>query len=193
MTGVGRFLGDLPNRHMHWGWKNPRSMYVLPLIARLFPRVRFIHLIRDGRDMATSENQNQPRKHYQALFGQDLDESDPAGSIQLWAAANLGCANWAERNLGSRYLRVRFEDLCDEPVQTVASILHFAEFENISDEIIDNIAEKSVLRPETLGRWRSLDPMVADALTRRGGDALTHFGYHGSMAPRIDKPHAPKT
>ena len=41
-----------------WGWKEPRSIYYLPLLDAALPTVRFIHFIRDGRDMAFSENQN---------------------------------------------------------------------------------------------------------------------------------------
>ena len=175
--GVGRFLRDLPNRTIPWGWKNPRSMYVLPLIKELFPGVRFIHLVRDGRDMATSDNQNQPRKHYQALFGEALDESDAGGSIQLWAAANLAIANWAERRLGPRYLRIRFEDLCADPVDEVARILEFSGFENAPDETIRAIATEVVKPPESLGRWNELDVSAADTLTRRGTAALSYFGY----------------
>jgi hypothetical protein len=174
---INRFLDDLPNDDRPWGWKNPRSMYVLPFIADLFPMVRFIHLVRDGRDMATSGNQNQPRKHFEALFGEALDETDPNGSIQLWAAANLAIAQWGERQLEFNYLRIRFEDLCANPIEAVAAILNFAGFEAAADEIIRDIANEFVIPPESLGRWLKLDAPVANTLTRQGIDALHHFGY----------------
>ena len=174
---INRFLVDLPDGDGPWGWKNPRSMYVLPLIADLFPTVRFIHLVRDGRDMATSGNQNQPRKHFEALFGEALDETDPSGSIQLWAAANLAIARWGERHLESSYLRIRFEDLCANPIKEVGTILNFAGFEAATDKIIQDIATEFVTPPESLGRWLKLDAPVANLLTRRGIDALHHFDY----------------
>jgi hypothetical protein len=174
---INRFLDDLPDVDRPWGWKNPRSMYVLPLIADLFPTVRFIHLVRDGRDMATSENQNQPRKHYEALFGEALDETDPGGSIQLWAAANLAIAQWGEKHLESHYLRIRFEDLCADPIKRVGAILNFAGFEAAAADMIRDIATEFVTPPASLGRWRKLDAPVADMLTRRGLDALQHFDY----------------
>jgi hypothetical protein len=183
--GVDRFLRDMPNGDMPWGWKNPRSMYVLPLIRELFSDIRFIHLIRDGRDMATSDNQNQPRKHFEALFGHALEESDPLGSIQLWAAANLAIANWGERHLGSQYLCVRFEDLCANPVAGVTRILNFAGFEEIADQSIRDIAEEFVTPPASLGRWRALDASVATALAARGADALSHFGYSDELPVKL--------
>jgi hypothetical protein len=175
--GIDNFLLGLPGTEMPWGWKNPRSMYVLPFIAELFPDFRFIHLVRDGRDMATSENQNQPRKHYQALFGEALVETDPGGSIQLWAKANLSIANWGETHLRSRYLRIRFEDLCEKPDEEVSRILSFAGFENFKNDAVHDIANEFVAPPGSLGRWRDLDAKIADALTHRGSDALSYFGY----------------
>ena len=181
VIAVARLLNALPAPQARWGWKNPRSMYILPLIHALFPEVRFIHLVRDGRDMATSDNQNQPRKHYQALFAEPLNETDPSGSIRLWAAANLAVADWAERNLGERYLRLRFEDLCAEPENGVRRNLEFAGFEDPEIQPALVTAGETVAAPSSLNRWRQLDPAIAATLTRQGAAALARFGY-GSVS-----------
>ena len=47
------FLREYPGGP--WGWKLPESIFVVPLIKHRFPRARFIHLIRDGRDVILSE------------------------------------------------------------------------------------------------------------------------------------------
>jgi hypothetical protein len=175
---VDRFLHEITDNNMPWGWKNPRTMYILPLITELFPDLRFIHLVRDGRDMATSDNQNQPRKHYQAMFDATLDEdSGPSGSIRLWAAANLGTANWGERHLASRYLRIRFEDLCANPEIGITTLVEFAGLKNLARETIHEIAEEFVKPPASLGRWRGLEPDAVASLSRHGADALSRFGY----------------
>jgi len=174
---VARFLSALPAPRTRWGWKNPRSMYILPLIHALLPEVRFIHLVRDGRDMATSDNQNQPRKHYQALFAEPLNKTDPSGSIRLWAAANLAVADWAERNLGECYLRLRFEDLCAEPENGVRRILEFAGFKDPEIQPALVTAGETVAAPSSLNRWRQLDSAIAETLTRQGAVALARFGY----------------
>ncbi len=36
-----------------WGWKLCETTYILPLLAALFPTGRYIHLVRDGRDVAS--------------------------------------------------------------------------------------------------------------------------------------------
>ena len=98
-------------------------MYLLPLIHTLFPDLVFVHLIRDGRDMALSSNQNRARKHFEALFGTAGDPDNPNDAIRLWATANTGVAAWGERSLGPRYLLIRFEDLCAEPELWLARII----------------------------------------------------------------------
>ncbi|BCW93430.1 MAG: hypothetical protein KatS3mg007_1324 [Thermoanaerobaculum sp.] len=60
-------------RYSAWGWKEPRSIYLLPFWNELMPSLRFIHVIRDGRDMAFSANQNQLRKHGKCILGESLD------------------------------------------------------------------------------------------------------------------------
>ena len=90
-------------------------MYVLPLIHARFPKMSFVHVLRDGRDMAVSDNRNQLRKHYAALFGEPSSELDHQAALRLWSATNVMVARWGERVLGERYLQVRFEDLCQRP------------------------------------------------------------------------------
>ena len=74
--------------------------------------------------MALSENQNQLAKHGSAVLGgARISWRRPVRSIALWSRANCAAADYCERELGDAYLRVRFEDLCAEPTETVAAIL----------------------------------------------------------------------
>jgi hypothetical protein len=92
-----------------WGDKTPRYVLDMPLLAELFPRASFVHLIRDGRSVAMS---------YQSL-GRYPHRIDQA--IQRWR-------RWVEEGrrsgslLGSRYLEVRYEDLVDAPETTLERI-----------------------------------------------------------------------
>lgn len=38
-----------------WGWKLPESVFIVPLVKNRFPQAKFIHLIRDGRDVILSD------------------------------------------------------------------------------------------------------------------------------------------
>jgi hypothetical protein len=39
-----------------WGWKFCETGLLMPLVKRLLPRARFVHIIRDGRDVCVSVN-----------------------------------------------------------------------------------------------------------------------------------------
>ena len=158
-----------------WGWKEPRSVYLLPFLAAELPGLRFLHVVRDGRDMAFSENQTQLRKHGDAVLGAS-DEPDELRSIALWREVNLQAADFGERELGDRYLRLRFEDLCAEPGARVAEVLAFFGLEGDAERI----AADEVRAPESIGRWREADPETVRALEERAGDALRRFGYQSS-------------
>jgi hypothetical protein len=98
-----------------WGWKNPRSIYLLPLLDQSVTGLRFIHVVRDGLAMANSSNQAQLSKHGDIVLPEDmrtLDNSQRA--LMLWAIVNHAAADYGRR-MGNRYLRIRYEDICHDP------------------------------------------------------------------------------
>jgi Sulfotransferase family len=96
-----------------WGDKTPIYVTSIPLIAQLFPTARFIHLIRDGRDVALS---------YLSI---------PSGPDNVWQAArrwrrDVNAGRRAGRALESgRYLEVRYEDLVARPARQLRIICAF--------------------------------------------------------------------
>ena len=158
-----------------WGWKEPRSVYLLSFLDDELPGLRFLHVVRDGRDMAYSANQVQLRKHGAAVLG-DGGEPSPQRSIALWSEVNLRAADYGERALGPRYLRIRFEDLCADPGGVTAEVLRF--FGLAGDA--ERIARKEVSPPPSLGRWRDQDAGAVAELEAVAGEALRRFGYQSS-------------
>ena len=168
------YLQDRPRENVLWGWKNPRSMYILPLIHALFPQLYFVHVVRDGRDMAISPNQWQFKKHYKSLFGQPASEDETAvASCALWGRANLAVSEWGPRHLGQRYIRVRLEDLCAKPLETTAELLSRLDM----DPALAETASRLVETPPSLRRWRELPVKVVEDLERVSGEPLQRFGY----------------
>ena len=172
---VRRYLETRPRYALHWGWKNPRTMYVLPLIKAQFPDFRFIHVVRDGRDMAVSRNQNQYLKHYAAAFGEDTPGDDNAvASFRLWCKANAEVANYGRDALGPQYLRVRLEDFVARPEAEIARILAFLGLEPARAQGLAGLAGQ----PDTFGRWRQeMTPDMVGETDVIGGDVLRRFGY----------------
>jgi hypothetical protein len=171
---VVRHRERLDARARAWGWKEPRSIFLLPFFAAQFADLRFLHVIRDGRDMAVSSNQNQLSKHGSVVLRDAYGEAcGPVRSIALWSRLNLDTAEYGETVLGSRYLRIRFEDLCDAPTPTIRRIFAFLGLAGDADAI----AGLEVTPPPSRGRWRAQPPDVRNELERVGGAALTRFGY----------------
>jgi Sulfotransferase family len=161
-----------------WGWKEPRSIYLLPLLDEELAGLRFLHVVRDGRDMAYSANQVQLRKHGAAVLGDGGEMASPRRSIALWSEVNLRAADYGERELGPRYLRVRFEDLCLDPEAGAAEVLRF--FGLAGDAAL--IAGEEVTPPPSLGRWQDENSGAVAELEAVAGEALRRFGYQSSSA-----------
>jgi Sulfotransferase family len=158
-----------------WGWKAPRSIYLLPFLRAQLPGLKFVHVLRDGRDMALSPNQNQLRKHSRAVL--DWRErfffAAPERAMLLWERVNFRAAEFGESELDKNYLRVRFEDLCAKPLDTTAQIINFLGA-RVDPE---PISRAEISPPSTLQRWRSCPPDLAARLERAGANSLHKFGY----------------
>ncbi|GAA1739653.1 sulfotransferase [Luedemannella helvata] len=85
------------------------------LLGRSDLDVRVLHIVRDPRPTAYSY---QRAKEY-------IDPMSPARSSGYWTAFNLA-SEAVGRQAGDRYLRVRHEDLCARPRETVAEVMRFA-------------------------------------------------------------------
>jgi hypothetical protein len=165
----------IPNEEDAWGWKNPRSMWLLPFFVKIFPGLRFIHLVRDGRDLALSGNHFLLREHGRAVLG-DAYCGDPVrDQFALWALGNARAADAAARFLGPQALRIRYEDLCAEPARELARLLDFLD-RPLEPGVVERIAAS--VKPSTgLGRGRLDRSPAMRALGERHADVLRRFDY----------------
>lgn len=175
-TGVSKHLAglDLEKIEQPWGWKKPRIISILPLLHNLFPNMKFLHLVRDIRDMAFSGNQSAIKDCSEMLLSpSERKWSQPLQSITLWTRLNLLAADYGEQKMPGQYLRVRFEDICFNSVPTIERIFDFFGLSGEPSEI----ASMEISPPDTIGRWRSQDPEIIAALHRISGLLLQRFGY----------------
>jgi len=94
-----------------WGDKTPRYVQRMTLIQGLLPEARFIHVIRDGRDVALSVKD--------LWFGPDSVEE----AAQRWRKA-IETARLQSRKL-PHYLEIRYEDLVSNTEPTLRRISDF--------------------------------------------------------------------
>jgi hypothetical protein len=126
------------------GWKEPNTHIILDRIIATEPELRYIHVIRNGLDMAVSGNRNQVRLWGGLIPGTEPDDS-PHGSLRYWCAANARALAFAAR-LGPRHLVVNYDQLGANPETEVRRILSFAG-KDVDDGFIKACADEVVPKP----------------------------------------------
>jgi hypothetical protein len=107
-----------------WGWKEPNTHVVLPRLARLLPGLRYVHVVRNGLDMAYSSNQAQVRLWGPPFLGLDRLEPSPRLSLKYWCEVHRRMLE-AGKGLGERFLMLNYDRLCREPEQGLDAFLLF--------------------------------------------------------------------
>jgi len=176
------YLFFASTRNKMWGGdKTPDHVMLIPELHGLFPEAQFIHVIRDGRDVALASRG--------VSWAPDSIEE-----LALYWAKRVRCGRAAGRLLGpASYLEVRYEDLVENPDGELRRVTEFLELpfssamldfsaaaERQRSMSPDAVADKSLSRPLTKGLrdWRR-DMAPADALTFTilSGPLLRRLGY----------------
>ena len=184
-----------------WGDKTPRYARFMKRIQRLLPEARFVHLIRDGRDVRLSRARR-------------VEEPPPI---------EVAAKRWRSRIERSRkiarelphYLEIRFEDLIGDTEATLRQVCEFVELdfdpamltyyetaperlaemsENLPDADDKQVRpgtrlerKRSSLRPpdpSMIGRWRErMTPDERIAYESVAGDLLVELGYQLGASP----------
>lgn len=159
-----------------WGFKRPMAGMVLVFLNDCMPDMRYIHVIRDGRDMAISSDQSQVEKVADLLIGEPDDTESIVRSAASWSAANCYSLEVGSKLLADRFFVVRFEDLIDSARPTLLEVARFAGLKT-GDRRLSEAA--ALLEPETPGVGRSmrLGAEQLDAVTRAAEPGLRAFRY----------------
>lgn len=117
VNGIGADAGQ------NWGWKEPNTHFFIARLRRILPGLKYIHVMRNGLDMAHSKNQNQLRLWGPVLMGQDV-EITPGSSLKFWRLVNeraLAVGN----DMGGDFLLIKYERFCAEPIYELHRLLEF--------------------------------------------------------------------
>lgn len=123
-----------------WGWKLCESLYALPVLDYLLPGARFVHLVRDGRDVAFCDHKAPTDAFWRKVYfdgdrirtwrGMPLDPGWYRRRAHLFNARHWVNSVTVGRAYGmmlrERYLEVRYEDLCRDFAATAGRVLRFA-------------------------------------------------------------------
>jgi hypothetical protein len=159
-----------------WGDKTPYYVLHMDKLLEWFPDAQFIHLIRDGRDVALS------------LFAR----RDDFGVYNTYFAAKY----WEQFVNGGRalgrtlpqgtYLEIRYEDILQYQEASVRKVCHFLG-EEYSDAVVNfkkagQIGKTPLLQQpvqaDNAGKWRSqLTSAQIQTFERTAGVTLAECGY----------------
>lgn len=139
-----------------WGWKEPNTHIYLEHLNSFFPKLRYIHVVRHGLDMAFSTNQAQ-LFNWGHLFGieispRHLDEI-PVISLRYWLEANKRVANLGEKLMRTRFLWVNFDMLCTDPKSCLRHLMDFLQIE-VEAKTLKEICQE-IHPPASVGRYRN--------------------------------------
>jgi hypothetical protein len=170
-----------------WGDKTPSYVLEMDCLWHLFPGCRFVHLIRDGRDVACSLRRL-------AWGTRDLVRSAQDWRWKVLMGRKMGAM------VPQNYAEVRYERLVRQPAETLQTICRFLG-ERYEPTMLEyhldaesNLPRQSLQwhrnsvsapDPDQIGRWRSeLDAADLRVFEDVAGDLLATLGYTRSDPPR---------
>lgn len=169
-------FGSLAAAHnkQRWCEKTPDHVQHIEMLATIFSRAKFIHMIRDGREVACSINRRQHRQ--------------PELIIYRWKKL-VAMGRAAGEKLDGRYLEVQYEDLTQNAREEMGKVCDFLRLE-FSEEILRSRMPESPHRKHIMakGEWGEIrfnplkwpDYFDADRVRRLeeiAGRVLDEFGY----------------
>ena len=182
-----------------YGLKNPSAIYLVPALARLFPNMIFVHVVRDGRDFAIGgKMMTMHRLWHTAMLAADR-ERDPesyqpseipdieshcglschAKRVLFWSVANgnasVACENLLEKD---RCITVRTESLAGvKDTRATTASETFDRLAHIVSSTSGKSDENDVRRLKSLARVAVAMPILRGTTTAAGTfDPCQHYG-----------------
>ena len=142
MVGVVMSQRRVPEGTKCVGDKTPRYTLHMNMLARIFPSAKFIHIVRDGRDVITSTCHHAYRAGHRSV----IDKTRPEYFKYTVQCAKVWVNNVrTAEEFGSKhpddYLLVKYEDMQENPDTTLSSILQFLGVSTDASIIRDCIAK----------------------------------------------------
>jgi len=171
---VNKHRANIPTVEAPWGWQNSHTIYMVPFIRVFYPEMKFIHVIRDGRDIAFNKSQKQIIQYAQIFLGDNWKSlSLPSIAMLMWEATNLTIASYCENYMAKNYIRIRFEDLCENPHGITKRLLNFLN----TKEINTSSLLRGIKVPADIGKWHNYPLDFVEELERLCSNGLVKFGY----------------
>lgn len=113
-----------------WGWKEPNTQIYVSEILNLFPNLKYIHVLRNGLDMAFSDNKQQLNnwgwKYQIHLNGNETENELAVKQLDYWIESTKDVIA-KSKGFESRFLMIKHSEFCQSPQKEIDRILQFCE------------------------------------------------------------------
>ena len=174
--------------------KTPLNLLAFEPLSALFPNAKFIHVVRDGRDVAASLMTREWRDRVSGAPFAHVQFADAAAAYWDSLARIALKAEWAIDN-SNRFLVLRYEEMALKPQSTIKRLCDFLEVKPVDAMMAHHrglpdlrgleIESENMLRQpisdRQIGRWRNdLSVEQKQQVQLRAEAMLTAFGYVNS-------------
>lgn len=171
-----------------WGWKLCETVYILPVLDYCFPDARFVHLLRDGRDVAFCDHKGPDDPFWRKVYfntdrirtHRGLRLSAPAYRRRSHLYNAIHWSNSVARGraygamLRDRYHEVRYEDLCSDLAGTAAPLLDSIGAPHTAQAIARLQPE---VRQASVGKFRGFPSRLIRQVVEIEKPLLLELGY----------------
>jgi hypothetical protein len=161
-----------------WGWKWPETYLIPQIVHATFPEARYIHMVRDGRDVAfkrhLTDDLARPLGHTLMTHLNLRDEPRYVRAARSWEYQVRKYRRFAAGLPPRQHLEFTYEEFCSAPVPTMQRIADFLElpFGAACREWVQrNIVAKD------LRQYRRAPPEQVRAVEALIGGTLAELGY----------------
>lgn len=141
-----------------WGWKEPNTQIFSGWLLESAPQLHYVHVVRNGFDMALSGNQQQAQLWGPMLLGRHIT-ADPRDSLAYWVAVHKRLQGIAKAFPG-RFHFIRFEDVLAKPADSVRTVLDAA---GLSTLTIDSLSAETLADASRITHRAPLNLALCDA------------------------------
>jgi len=138
----------------YWGDKNNYYIKHIDQLIQLYPNAQFLHLVRDGRDVATSYL-NMSKIKSDSMYAPNLPK-DIESIATEWNDNNTLASKSLETLPSNRWHLVRYEDLVTKPQSTLTSVCDALQLEYHHSMLEFHHANlKKNLEPKDFMAWKA--------------------------------------
>ena len=173
-----------------WAEKTPANVRHLAYVFRHFPNAKFVHVVRDGRDVVCSLRTYPKYRLVDGTLVATQIQRSPQACIQRWLRDTAAGMAWRGH---PNYLELKYEDLVDHTGQTLRRLCAFIG-EMWRPELLEYYQHQSqrpdphnfsgcanVLQPissQAVGRWRTeLTGPELQSVHQLAAGRLAELGY----------------